>query len=159
MNIRKSSYQSQFFGTVFISTFLGRLAQVSLGNDFEPSINPIIPLDLVNKPEADIVSKVLDAVDEGVTNSDIPLFLFGTDFQKKVWRALTHIPSGKIISYKELAQQIGMPTAYRAVANAIGANPIAVVIPCHRVIRSDGNFGGYRWGADIKKSLLIREAV
>jgi AraC family transcriptional regulator of adaptative response/methylated-DNA-[protein]-cysteine methyltransferase len=86
-----------------------------------------------------------------------PLDLRGTVFQKKVWNALRKIPSGKTATYAEIAKKIGAPTSMRAVAQACGANNIAVVIPCHRVIRTDGSLSGYRWGVERKKELLRRE--
>ena len=87
--------------------------------------------------------------------------LKGTDFQKKVWRALLEIPRGSTVTYKNLAKRIGKPLAVRAVANAVGANPLIVTIPCHRVIRSDGSLGGYsgRGGIKTKRALLIKEGV
>ncbi len=83
----------------------------------------------------------------------------GTEFQKKVWRALRQIPVGETASYAEIAKKIGEPRASRAVAQACGANPIAVAIPCHRVARSDGSLSGYRWGAERKRALLAREGA
>jgi methylated-DNA-[protein]-cysteine S-methyltransferase len=87
--------------------------------------------------------------------------LEGTPFQKKVWQALLVIPKGKTMSYKELAEKIGKPKAIRAVANAVGANPLPVGIPCHRVIRSDGSLGGYsgKGGMKTKRALLSKEGV
>ena len=87
--------------------------------------------------------------------------LKGTDFQKKVWQALTLISKGKTITYKDLARKIGRPKAVRAVANAVGANPCAPEIPCHRVVRSDGTLGGYSGvgGVKTKKLLLFKEGV
>lgn len=87
--------------------------------------------------------------------------LKGTVFQKKVWKALLDIPKGKTITYKELARQIGRPKAVRAVGNAVGANPLIVKIPCHRVTRSDGTLGGYsgRGGVKAKRALLVKEGV
>jgi AraC family transcriptional regulator of adaptative response/methylated-DNA-[protein]-cysteine methyltransferase len=87
----------------------------------------------------------------------IPLVLHGTAFQLKVWRYLQTIPPGSVQSYTEVAEAIGQPKAVRAVANACAANHIAVVIPCHRVIRGDGGLGGYRWGLDRKRALLDAE--
>ncbi len=81
----------------------------------------------------------------------------GTDFQVKVWQATLNIPAGKTLTYQELAQKIGNPKAFRAVANALGQNKIAYFIPCHRVVRKNGELGGYKWGIDIKKALLIAE--
>ena len=87
------------------------------------------------------------------------LFLKGTPFQVKVWESLLQIPHGRIISYKDVSLLIGMPKSSRAVANAIGRNPIALIIPCHRVIRKSGQFGGYRWGLEIKKTLIEWESI
>ena len=83
----------------------------------------------------------------------------GTDLQQAVWQALSKIPVGKTMTYKELAKTIGRPKAVRAVANAVGANQHAVVVPCHRVVRSDGTLGGYRWGLKRKQQLLKREGA
>lgn len=89
---------------------------------------------------------------------DVPLDLSsGTPFQQTVWQALLKIPYGKTISYAQLANIIGKPTACRAVANANGKNPISLIIPCHRVIASDGGLGGYTGGIDIKQQLLALE--
>lgn len=85
------------------------------------------------------------------------LHLRGTNFQLKVWEALLHIPAGTATTYEGLAERIGQPTASRAVGTAVGHNPIAVLIPCHRVIRKVGEFGNYRYGAERKKALLTRE--
>ncbi|WP_211243447.1 methylated-DNA--[protein]-cysteine S-methyltransferase [Chitiniphilus eburneus] len=83
----------------------------------------------------------------------------GTPFQLRVWQALREIPPGQTASYGEIARRIGAPTAARAVAAACAANPLAVVIPCHRVVRGDGGLSGYRWGAARKRALLAREAA
>jgi len=87
--------------------------------------------------------------------------LEGTLFQKKVWKALLNIKKGSTITYKELAKKVGKPKAVRAVANAVGANPLPVTIPCHRVIRSDGTLGGYsgKGGIKTKRILLKKEGV
>ncbi len=89
--------------------------------------------------------------------SPIPLLLKGTNFQIKVWEALLSIPMGSLTSYQELARAIGNPTASRAVGSAVGTNPIAYLIPCHRVIRSSGAFGNYRYGTVRKKAILLWE--
>ena len=87
--------------------------------------------------------------------------LQGTEFQIKVWKAISNIPKGKILTYRELAKIIGKPKAARAIANACGKNPFPIKIPCHRVIRSDGNIGGYsgKGGVNSKISLLKKEGV
>lgn len=83
----------------------------------------------------------------------------GTDFQNKVWKALVEIPQGSLLSYKEIAEIMEKPRAYRAVANAIGANKIAFFIPCHRVVRANRSLGGYKWGSKIKQDLIRTEAL
>jgi methylated-DNA-[protein]-cysteine S-methyltransferase len=93
------------------------------------------------------------------TQFDLPLELEGTPFQKDVWLALGEIPYGKTISYAELASMVGRPTAFRAVGQANGANPIPIVLPCHRVLASGGRIGGYGGGLDMKRQLLALEGV
>jgi AraC family transcriptional regulator of adaptative response/methylated-DNA-[protein]-cysteine methyltransferase len=88
-----------------------------------------------------------------------PLDLRGTEFQRMVWQALREIPVGTTATYTEIAARIERPRAVRAVAQACAANALAVVIPCHRVVRSDGQLSGYRWGVDRKRALLEREAA
>ena len=91
---------------------------------------------------------------------DVPVrFDRGTPFQQEVWRALRTIPVGETISYAELAQKVGRPTGFRAVGGANGKNPVAVVVPCHRVIAADGTLGGYSGGLDNKRWLLAHEGV
>jgi AraC family transcriptional regulator of adaptative response/methylated-DNA-[protein]-cysteine methyltransferase len=90
--------------------------------------------------------------------STLPLDVRGTAFQERVWRALTTIPAGTTTTYSELARALGSPSSARAVARACATNRIAVAIPCHRVVRTDGAPAGYRWGIERKRSLLAREA-
>jgi AraC family transcriptional regulator of adaptative response/methylated-DNA-[protein]-cysteine methyltransferase len=85
--------------------------------------------------------------------------LHGTDFQVAIWRALLGIPMGTTVSYRDLAAAIGRPTAVRAVGSAVGDNPVSYLIPCHRVLRSDGGIGGYAWGIARKSAMLAREGV
>ncbi len=87
----------------------------------------------------------------------LPLLLKGTNFQLQVWQALLHIPAGHLTTYGQLAVQLGQPAASRAVGTAVGANPVAWLIPCHRVLRSDGLIGGYRWGVERKLAILGQE--
>lgn len=89
---------------------------------------------------------------------ELPLDPRGTPFQRRVWESLRAIPAGETITYGELAERVGDPRATRAVAAACGANPLAVAIPCHRVVRKGGGLSGYRWGLDRKRALLEREA-
>ena len=104
------------------------------------------------------VQAVLDCIRRPEGDSHVPLDVNGTAFQWRVWKALQEIPAGSSRSYREVAQAIGKPSAARAVARACATNPVAVVIPCHRVVREDGGLGGYRWGIDRKRELLNREA-
>jgi AraC family transcriptional regulator of adaptative response/methylated-DNA-[protein]-cysteine methyltransferase len=92
------------------------------------------------------------------TSLELPLDVRGTAFQHRVWTALRDIPPGSTASYAEIAKRIGDPKAVRAVAGACAANPLAVAIPCHRAVRSDGALAGYRWGVARKRALLAREA-
>ena len=90
---------------------------------------------------------------------DLPLDVRGTDFQQRVWRTLRLVPAGTTTTYTEIAHRIGSPKAVRAVAGACAANPVAVAIPCHRVVRCDGGISGYRWGVERKRALLQRESA
>lgn len=105
-----------------------------------------------------LVAELVAAIDTPGRACALPLDIQGTVFQRRVWQALRSIPSGTTVSYAELAAAIGRPRATRAVARACAANRLAVLIPCHRVVRSDGDPGGYRWGEASKKRLLAREA-
>lgn len=104
------------------------------------------------------VAQVVGLVEAPQLGHALPLDVRGTAFQQRVWQALRAIPAGETASYSEVAQRIGAPTSMRAVAQACGANALAVAIPCHRVVRSDGALSGYRWGVERKRSLLEREA-
>lgn len=106
-----------------------------------------------------LVAKVVHFVEAPALGLDLRLDLRGTAFQQRVWQALREIPAGSTASYTEIAKRIGAPTAARAVAQACASNAIAVAIPCHRVVRSDGSLSGYRWGVDRKRVLLDREAA
>ena len=110
-----------------------------------------------NQNSIEIISHVLKKIENPSLDIKIPLDIYGTDFQKKVWDELLKIPPGSVVSYSQIAQNIGQPNAVRAVANACGANKIAVIIPCHRVIRSDGSLGGYSSGLWRKRFLLQLE--
>jgi AraC family transcriptional regulator of adaptative response/methylated-DNA-[protein]-cysteine methyltransferase len=104
------------------------------------------------------VTQVVQFIEVPRRGLELPLDVQGTVFQRRVWKALQTIPLGSTKSYAEIAQQIGQPTAVRAVAQACGANPIAVAIPCHRVVGSNGKLTGYRGGIERKQALLDREA-
>ncbi len=105
------------------------------------------------------VAQVIGAVETPGLGLDLPLDIRGTAFQQRVWQALRQIPAGKTLSYAELADAIGEPKAVRAVASACGANTLAVLVPCHRIVRTDGSLSGYRWGVERKRDLLLREGA
>lgn len=104
------------------------------------------------------VRDVVASIEGRIAPLSLPLDIQGTAFQQQVWQALRSIPCGETISYQQLAQSIGKPKAVRAVASACGANKLAIVIPCHRVVRGDGSLSGYRWGVSRKAQLLRRES-
>lgn len=105
-----------------------------------------------------LIAQVVGFIEAPALGLDLPLDLRGTAFQERVWRALRDIPPGSTASYAQIAQRIGAPQSFRAVAQACGANSLAVAIPCHRVVRSDGELSGYRWGVERKRQLLERES-
>ena len=108
-------------------------------------------------PQADTLHAALNR--DWTTPAQIRLHLHGTPFQMKVWEALLRIPAGRLASYGAVAAAVGAPDASRAVGTAVGANPVALLIPCHRVIRQSGAFGGYRWGAARKQAIIGWEAA
>jgi len=103
------------------------------------------------------VAKVVGFIERPSAGLNLPLDIQGTAFQQRVWKMLCKVPCGKTTTYVQIAQRVGAPTAVRAVAGAIAANKIAVAIPCHRVVRTDGSLSGYRWGVARKKALIERE--
>ena len=105
-----------------------------------------------------LIAQVVGFIEAPALGLDLPLDLRGTAFQERVWQALRDIPVGSTASYAQIAQRIGAPTSFRAVAQACGANSLAVAIPCHRVVRSNGDVSGYRWGVERKRQLLERES-
>jgi len=105
-----------------------------------------------------VVAKAVGLVEAPAVGTDLPLDVRGTAFQERVWQALRAVPAGTTTSYAEIARRLGKPGAVRAVAQACAANPVAIAIPCHRVVRTDGDVSGYRWGVERKRELLRREA-
>jgi AraC family transcriptional regulator, regulatory protein of adaptative response / methylated-DNA-[protein]-cysteine methyltransferase len=113
---------------------------------------------LISNENNELVAKVAGLVEKPDSGFDLSLDIRGTVFQQRVWQALQQIPPGSTATYTDIANQIGMPGAVRAVAQACAANALAVVIPCHRVVKTDGSLSGYRWGVERKRALLEREA-
>jgi AraC family transcriptional regulator of adaptative response/methylated-DNA-[protein]-cysteine methyltransferase len=105
-----------------------------------------------------LVARVVGLVEQPRLGTQLPLDIRGTAFQQRVWQALSEIPTGTTATYAQIAGAIGAPRAVRAVAQACAANPLAVAIPCHRVVRTDGDLSGYRWGVERKRELIAREA-
>ncbi len=152
-------------GKVLVAASEKGVCAVSMGDsdaELERSLHDRFPADEVKK-DAVGMTKIIASVKEMIAGKSAPsglkFDLHGTDFQKKVWKELLRIPSGKTRSYAEIATRIGRPNAYRAVANACGANPVAIAVPCHRVIASGGKIGGYGGGLDRKRKLLANEGV
>lgn len=103
------------------------------------------------------VTAIVDLVEQPKQTLNLPLDIRGTAFQQRVWKALRAIPLGVTATYTDIAQKIGDPKAVRAVARACATNPLALAVPCHRVVRADGNLAGYRWGVERKRTLIERE--
>lgn len=151
-------------GSVLVAASGKGIAAILFGDDPEALVHDLedrFPKSTLiggDRAFEDVIAKVVGLVEAPETGLDLPLDMRGTAFQHKVWQALRNIPVGTTVTYSEIAEQIGMPKAVRAVAAACAANKIAVAIPCHRVVRSDGAISGYRWGVKRKRQLLEREA-
>ena len=128
--------------------------EADLRNEF-----PAARVERDDEPLGEWVREIIEHLEGGRPNLDLPLDVLATAFQRRVWEELQKIPYGSTRSYGEVAQAIGRPTAVRAVARACATNPVALVIPCHRVIREDKSLGGYRWGLERKKKLLAQERL
>ncbi len=150
-------------GLMLVAVTERGLCKISLGDSADPLINDFAAEFAKAERQRDDetlgywVNEILAYLDGWQPQLNLPLDLRATAFQLKVWRALQAIPVGETRSYGDIADAIGQPTASRAVANACARNPVALVIPCHRIIRRDGSLGGYRWGIDRKRALLERE--
>ncbi|ENZ3996838.1 methylated-DNA--[protein]-cysteine S-methyltransferase [Proteus mirabilis] len=150
-------------GHILVAQSEKGICAITLGDD------PACLLDELQKqfPQAELVganqefeklvAQVIGFVELPTQPLALPLDIQGTVFQQKVWRVLLDIPFGCTMTYQEIAQKIGSPKSYRAVANACASNKLAVAIPCHRVIRQNGEISGYRWGIERKEKLLQRE--
>ena len=150
-------------GAILVAQSLRGVCAILLGDDPNALVH-----DLQDKfPKAELVgadhdfeqliAQVVGFIEAPGLGLNLPLDLRGTAFQERVWQALRDIPAGRTASYAQIAQRIGAPTSSRAVAQACGANSLAVAIPCHRVVRSNGDLSGYRWGVERKRQLLERE--
>ncbi len=151
-------------GAILVASTAQGICAILIGDEPEPLVHDLearFPqAELIGaEPEFEaVVAQVVAFVEAPRIGLDLPLDVRGTAFQRRVWEALRAIPAGVTVSYAELAERIGMPTGARAVASACAANPVAVAIPCHRVVRTGGGLSGYRWGIERKRTLLEREA-
>jgi AraC family transcriptional regulator of adaptative response/methylated-DNA-[protein]-cysteine methyltransferase len=152
-------------GALLVATSTRGVCAIALGDDPETLVHelqdqfPRATLVGADPEFEETVARVVGLVEAPALGLDLPLDVRGTAFQQRVWQALREVPAGSTITYSGLAQRIGAPDAVRAVASACAANPLAVAIPCHRVIRTDGTMSGYRWGVDRKRKLLAREGA
>lgn len=150
-------------GRIMVAATERGLCFVQIGEDatMARALAEEFPLAVIEPRPARALKPLLDAATAVAAQKsvpqDLPIDIRGTAFQWRVWRALTRIPRGETRSYTDIARAIGRPTAVRAVARACATNPVALVVPCHRVVSQSGAPGGYRWGAKIKKQLIARE--
>jgi O-6-methylguanine DNA methyltransferase len=152
-------------GKVLVARSAEGVCAILMGSQVEELMSDLASL----FPNSDVVrndrrlngdlQKVLRFIETPAEGLDLPLAIRGTPFQRRVWDVVLKVPAGAVITYGALAARIGEPKAVRAVANACAANAIALAIPCHRVIRKDGTFSGYRWGEERKRALIAREAL
>lgn len=139
-------------GTLWAVGVVGEMGESAVLNDL---LRRLPHARLVEAPEA--LAPAVESLLRG--RGEVRVHVTGTPFQLAVWRALTGVPAGQVISYATLADRIGHPAALRAVGTAVGQNPVAWAIPCHRVTRKSGAIGGYRWGVSVKRALLAREGA
>jgi len=152
-------------GAVVVAASEQGVCAILLGDDPLPLVAnlqegfPAVRLAAADADLRPVLAKVVKLIDSPDVGLDVALDTRGTDFQQRVWRALREIPVGATASYTDIASRVGAPRSVRAVAQACAANSIAVAIPCHRVVRSDGSLSGYRWGVERKRALLAREGA
>ena len=151
-------------GALIVASSTKGIASILLGDDRNTLVRdlqdrfPDARLIGADRDYENLVARVVGFVETPGSSLNLPLDVRGTDFQRRVWLALQAIPVGRKVTYAEVARRIGAPKAVRAVAGACAANHLAVAIPCHRVVRTDGSLSGYAWGVERKRALLDREA-
>jgi AraC family transcriptional regulator of adaptative response/methylated-DNA-[protein]-cysteine methyltransferase len=152
-------------GAILVAQSRRGICAILLGDDPDKLVRdlqdrfPKAQLTGGDKDFEQLIAQVVGFIEDPTLGLNLPLDVRGTAFQERVWKALREIPPGTVVSYAQVAERIGAPKAFRAVAQACGANLIAVAIPCHRVVRQDGALSGYRWGVERKRELLEREAL
>lgn len=153
------------FGSLLVAATDQGICAIFLGDDPEAlrrDLQDCFPTAQLLGGDTDfeqVVAQVIGFIEVPARGLDLPLDVRGTAFQQRVWQALRAIPAGATASYREITQRIGAPKTVRAVAQACATNALAVAIPCHRVVRTDGSSAGYRWGVERKRALLDQEAV
>ena len=154
---------ASLFGYLLVAATEKGVCKISLGDDEESlkaNLIEVYPQATLQSEAEDLtqwIKAILDHLQGKTLRIDLTLDTKGTNFQSVVWKALSDIPYGETRSYQEIARIIGNESAVRAVARACASNPVAIAIPCHRVIRQDGGLGGYRWGLERKQILLQKE--
>ncbi|MEO8193309.1 MAG: methylated-DNA--[protein]-cysteine S-methyltransferase [Gemmatimonadales bacterium] len=150
-------------GLVLVATTEKGIRAVQIGDNAESLRRelakrfPLATLRVADASTTALAEKVIGFIESPTRKIDLPLDIRGTAFQRMVWQALRGIPAGSTASYTDVARRIGKPTSARAVAHACATNAVAILIPCHRVLRSDGSLSGYCWGVERKRALLERE--
>jgi AraC family transcriptional regulator, regulatory protein of adaptative response / methylated-DNA-[protein]-cysteine methyltransferase len=152
-------------GRVLVARSISGVCAILIGADDDELVTDLAP----RFPDAKLVAneaivqddlaKVIRSADKPSEGLDLALDLRGTPFQRRVWEMLRTVPVGTTVAYTELADSIGAPNSVRAVAGACASNPIALAVPCHRVVGSDGDLAGYRWGIERKRELIEKEAT
>ena len=161
-SIRFGTRQS-FLGMVLVAASEKGVCAILLGDDAKGLVAelrtrfPRATLIAGNAGFAEVAAKVVRAVETPDSKPNLPLDLRGTEFQQCVWRALREIPVGATATYKEIAEKVGMSATAQEVGEACAANALAVIVPCHRVVRTDRSLAGYRWGVMRKRALLQKE--
>jgi AraC family transcriptional regulator of adaptative response/methylated-DNA-[protein]-cysteine methyltransferase len=153
-------YPSFSFGKVFLATCARGLCFLGFPKTMEEGIQELrqhFPHATLEHTSSPLMEEVLSLLNGDQVRTPLPLFLVGTSFQQQVWKALCTLPPGSTCTYSHLATLIQRPSAVRAVATAVGRNPVSYLIPCHRVVRADGTGGEYRWGRAWKHLLLDQE--
>jgi methylated-DNA-[protein]-cysteine S-methyltransferase len=165
MNQISIQYHKTDVGELILGSFRGKLCLLDFGygemrKTVDEKIKKGLNAEFVEQDD-EVLAKTRKQVDEYLSGNrrvfDIPLLMVGTDFQKSVWSALSKVPYGATSTYSQIARDINNQRAVRAVGNAIGANPVSIIIPCHRIIGSDGELVGYGGGLSIKERLLKLE--
>ena len=159
-----SSFESTLLKKVFVASTERGVCMVDFlksENNFLKSLRSKFPGELIRDDQRnrDVLNQLKKYLRGDLKRFDCKLDLKGTSFQKKVWTALSKIPYGQTLSYKEIGRAIGHPNAFRAVGNANGQNSVPLIIPCHRVIESNGGLGGFGHGVNVKRQLLDFEKV